>query len=341
MDTTPYAQLGRFHHQRHLLIASCERLLAVLAALESRAMQGEVQQLLQNLYTDKLQVLVVGKRKRGKSTLINALLGQKVLPAYPVPTTALLSVVTWGEQPMATLYSHPSRNSVLKPPRAIPLTELERYLVINTGEQTPDEYERAELCCPLPLCSMGVELIDTPALDDDERYLEATMRRMLTVDAILFALACESPPGREESLEIEKIRRTSQQELFFLCNRFDLVEPSVREQVKRRWLTYLGQFTGSGEQSIFFTNAKGALTGRLMGSQEQVEHSNLLLVEEALYTFLAHRGGERLRRTAARLQAATRGMRSLGVAQQRLAGSLEDELSAIEQALHDARQADR
>src|SRR5579863_3214253 len=80
MDTTPYAHLERFQQQRHLLITCCERLLAVLAALESRALQDEAQQLLQTLSADKLQVLVVGKGNRGKSTVINALLGQKVLP---------------------------------------------------------------------------------------------------------------------------------------------------------------------------------------------------------------------------------------------------------------------
>lgn len=341
MDTTPYAHLEQFQQQRRLLIACCEQLLSVLVVLGSRALQGEVHQLLQNLHACTLQVLVVGKGNRGKSTVINALLGQKVLPAYPVPTTALLSVVKWGEQPRARLYSHQSRGGVLQPPHAISFANLERYLVINGDIKYSEGYEWAELYSPLPLCSVGVELIDTPALDDDERYLEESMRRVPTVDAIVFVLACEALPGREEALEIKKIMRASRQELFFLCNRFDLVELSVREQVKRRWLTYLGQFTSYGEQSIFFTNAKGALTGRLVGSQEQLEQSNLLLVEEALYNFLAQRGCERLRHIAARLRAATTKMMPISVAQQMFAGALEDELRAIEQALHNARQGDR
>lgn len=338
MDAIPYAHLEEFQRQHRQLIACCERLMAVLAALEISALQGEVQRLLQNLYTDKLRVLVVGKGNRGKSTVINALLGQKVLPAYPVPTTALLSVVTWGEQPGATFYPDPSRGSVLKPVHTVSFADLERYLVINADMNYSEGYERAELYFPLPLCSAGVELIDTPALDDDGRYLEATMRLVPTVDVILFVLACEALPGGEESPEIEMIMRACQQEPLFLCNRFDLVEPSVREQVKRRWLTYLGQFTGYGERSIFFTNARAALTGRLLGSQEQLEHSNLLLVEEALYNLLVQRGGERLRHTAARLQEVTREMMSICMAQQMFAGALEDELCAIELALAGASQ---
>lgn len=338
MDSIFYTPLEQWLQQRQRLIALSERLLVLLEALEMPELQSEVRQLLQKLYADKLRVLVVGKGNRGKSTVINALIGQRVLPAYPVPTTALLSVVTWGEQPGATLHFHPSQESLLKPPQAISFADLERYLVIEANIEHAEQYERVELYCPLPLCSMGVDLIDSPALDDDERYLRATMRRVPTADVVLFVLACDTLPSREESLEIEKIMRARDEGIFFLCNRFDLVELPAQGRMKRRWLTYLSQFNGHSERSVFFTNAKGALTGRLVGSQKQLEHSNLSLVEEALYTFLARRGGERLRGTATWLQMVTRKMMSISEAQQLFAGALEDELVAIEQALEDASQ---
>src|ERR1035438_5334648 len=45
---------------------------------------------------DRLRVLVVGEAKRGKSTLVNALLARAVLPAGVTPLTALATTVTYG-----------------------------------------------------------------------------------------------------------------------------------------------------------------------------------------------------------------------------------------------------
>jgi hypothetical protein len=44
----------------------------------------------------RLRVLVVGEAKRGKSTLVNALLGREVLPSAVVPLTAVATTVTYG-----------------------------------------------------------------------------------------------------------------------------------------------------------------------------------------------------------------------------------------------------
>lgn len=60
---------------------------------------------LRHLVTESMfRVIVVGGFSRGKSTLINALLGDKVLPAKMTPTTAVITVIKYGEQPRALVY---------------------------------------------------------------------------------------------------------------------------------------------------------------------------------------------------------------------------------------------
>src|SRR5687768_5443478 len=44
-------------------------------------------------------IAVVGEFKRGKSTLINALLGQEILPADVLPCSATLNRITYGLKP--------------------------------------------------------------------------------------------------------------------------------------------------------------------------------------------------------------------------------------------------
>jgi GTPase Era involved in 16S rRNA processing len=47
-------------------------------------------------------VLVAGEAKRGKSTLVNALIGRAVLPAGVTPLTALATTVTYGADEQVT-----------------------------------------------------------------------------------------------------------------------------------------------------------------------------------------------------------------------------------------------
>ena len=50
------------------------------------------------------RVAVMGEFKRGKSTLLNALLGAPVLPADATPTTAAVSRITYGQKERAVLF---------------------------------------------------------------------------------------------------------------------------------------------------------------------------------------------------------------------------------------------
>ena len=45
------------------------------------------------LESDNFKVLVIGEFKNGKSTFINSLMGDKVLPAYSTPCTAVINEV--------------------------------------------------------------------------------------------------------------------------------------------------------------------------------------------------------------------------------------------------------
>jgi signal recognition particle receptor subunit beta len=292
MPTVTNTPLVEFHRQRCRLISLSERLLVVLETLNMPLLYDKVRTQIGRLQTDTLKVLVVGEFNSGKSTVINALLGQKLLPVYPVPTTALLTEVKWGEQPRAVLHYRSSSDGFQQVPQEIACTQIETYLVITPeGENL---YERVELFWPLALCREGVELLDSPGLDDDEVYLEATLQRVSDVDAVLFVLACDALPSREELLLIDRIRCAGHNVIFFLCNRFDLVEPSCQEMVKQRRITQLSPMTACGDQHIFFTNAKGALTRRIDGSSGQFEQARIQDVEEVLYAFLQERERDRL-----------------------------------------------
>ena len=69
-----------------------------LAALGTERDREQLLALLDRLDAARLRVLVVGEAKRGKSTLINALLGRDVLPSGVTPLTAVVTTVRYGDE---------------------------------------------------------------------------------------------------------------------------------------------------------------------------------------------------------------------------------------------------
>ena len=68
-----------------------------LAALGTERDREQIRALLDRLDAARLRVLVAGEAKRGKSTLINALLGRDVLPSGVTPLTAVATTVRYGD----------------------------------------------------------------------------------------------------------------------------------------------------------------------------------------------------------------------------------------------------
>src|SRR5712691_1229451 len=69
----------------------------LLARLEMPGGVQVVGQLLARIKSARFRVLVVGDGNRGKTTLINALLRQAILPVFPTPCTGVVTEVTWGQ----------------------------------------------------------------------------------------------------------------------------------------------------------------------------------------------------------------------------------------------------
>ena len=71
--------------------------LSVLTALGTERDRERLAGLRDRLESARLRVLVAGEAKRGKSTLINALLGASVLPSGVTPLTAVATTVRYGD----------------------------------------------------------------------------------------------------------------------------------------------------------------------------------------------------------------------------------------------------
>jgi hypothetical protein len=219
-------------------------------------------------------VLLVGCFSSGKSSVLNALLGQPVLPVKVNPCTAILTELRHGEAPSVQVLH---RHGVVEDLE--PVEFLRRYQLL-TPDATGDELdrfagvERAIVRWPLPILADGVALVDTPGLDDDPARTARTMRSLPDADAVIFVL---SATRFLTDLERTTLRRDllplGLTNLFFPTTMADLLDSlsdrpdEERAAIRERATEILGPLSADEggdrlDERFFLLDARGALRAR-------------------------------------------------------------------------------
>ena len=295
MAKSMYQQYEAFQEKRKTLVALTHELQGLLHSLDMAETENKINQLESLVQSDSFKVLVLGEFKRGKSTFINAMLGDEILPAYARPCTAIINEVKWGEPRRALL--HPAKtteNAEVLQPQEVPVEQLEEYVVIqdDVSELHGNRYDRVELFWPLALCQNGVEIIDSPGLNEHDIRQKVTMDYLSRVDAVLFVLSCEALASKSELDVVDNILKpTGHEDIFFICNRFNMIRAKEREDVRQYGISRLAPRTKRGAERVFFISALDALEGRIENDGERVTKSGMLEVEQELERFLANERG--------------------------------------------------
>lgn len=184
-----------------------------------------------NLAKGVFRLMVLGDMKRGKSTLLNALLGENLLPSDVNPCTALLTVLRYGPEKKVTVYFNDGKS-----PEQIDFKSFKRRYTIDPGEAKRLEEEKKEAFpdidyavveYPLALLEKGVEIVDSPGLNDTEARNELSLGYINNCHAILFVLKATQPCTLAERRYLENYLRNRGLTVFFLINAWDQVRESL------------------------------------------------------------------------------------------------------------------
>jgi GTPase SAR1 family protein len=299
--------------------------------LELPSGQRKLDELSARVLANNFKVLVMGEFSRGKSTLINAMLGESVLPTKTVTATAVITEVRWGAQPAAWALKRATGDgpAAAAAPVAVPVEEISTYGCIPTSARNPrsaqaSPWDKLEVEWPLELCRDGVMLIDSPGLNDIGARNKMTLDYLPTVDAVVFVMTCKQLGGESELDWIEDFLESRQHtvDVFFVCTHIDLVPDDEREEVIQRAHGLLDPLTGGRDNRIFMVNALGGLQARLAGDDQQLERSGLPALQNALRRYLASsRGSAKIVSPSTELGEAIRHVRRTVPQQLELLGS--------------------
>ncbi|WNZ27607.1 dynamin [Leptolyngbya sp. NK1-12] len=181
-----------------------------------------------NLGEGVFRLLVLGDMKRGKSTFLNALIGENVLPTDVNPCTAVLTVLSYGQDKQVTVHFKDGRAPELldfdsfKQRYTIP-PEVAKTLQEQGISAFPD-VAYAEVQYPLTLLEKGVQIIDSPGLNDTEQRNQLTLGYINNCHAILFVLSATQPYTLGEQRYLENYIKDRGLSVFFLINHWDEIQ---------------------------------------------------------------------------------------------------------------------
>lgn len=173
---------------------------AKLQALGFATTANEMNTLYRLASAKDFTVAVVGEFSRGKSTLINRLLGAPVLPEGNLPTTAMLTRIVYGAQPTLTL----RRKGV--DPKPVALTpEAWQGLTANNFGADDEAQGLVKVTYPCRwLGEYGITIIDTPGAGDlDSHRAKQIERALITTDGAIIAIDATRALSLTERLFIE------------------------------------------------------------------------------------------------------------------------------------------
>jgi replication fork clamp-binding protein CrfC len=133
----------------------------------------------------QIRVVIAGQLKQGKSQLLNSLLNMPVARVGDDETTALVTIVTYGEKPSARIVVAPAPGSDQPETIEIPIDDI-RHDLRRAPQARGRQVLRIEVSAPSPLLQGGLVFVDTPGVGGHgQPHLSATLGLLPDADAVL------------------------------------------------------------------------------------------------------------------------------------------------------------
>ena len=201
------------------------RLARLAQELGAEPVAEEARELAARVSEGRFYVACIGQFKRGKSTLLNALVGDAVVPTGFVPVTAVPTVIRFGEELHARVRIRDGSW------RDVDLSDLKEYVTEDRNPENRKAVDGAEVFVPSPLLSAGMCFVDTPGLGSVFTGNTATTQAFIPhIDAALVVVGADPPIAGEELALVESIG-TQVQDLILVINKADRTSDPERAAV--------------------------------------------------------------------------------------------------------------
>jgi len=264
-------------------------LSAILRAISQQAprQDGQHPQPLRELFArlaeDRFNIALVGRFSRGKTSLLNALLGMDRLPTGVVPLTSVITRVTYGSEAKVVLNYHGSSLFL-----DIPLEQLSDYVTERGNPGNRRGISVADVQLPAELLRRGFTFVDTPGLGSSIAANTRTTEAFLPdADALILVSSHDGPLSGEE-LALVNQAHAGARRVFLVLNKQDVVDAAARAQSLAHVHAELARVGVAATVSVISVSARDALAAKTAGDTAALAASGVPALEAALVDFLVN-----------------------------------------------------
>lgn len=269
-------------------VAPIRTLLGLLELPVDQPLYQEAIALCEAALDPTYRIAVFGPFNYGKSTLLNALLGQKTLPIGLIPTTGAAIAVRYGKQLQSQITLTNGEQYT-----AMGTQLLQDYAVLNGQRQMRPDVAAVAVTCPHPLLKLGIEFLDLPGTNDQTAQDALVRERLLTADLILQVLDGRQlmTLGEREYLQ-DWLSDRGIRTVVFVVNFMNLLDVEEQQTLQKRLRLVAESFRADlppGVSNLFRVDALPALRARLKGNVAMVQTTGLLALEAAIQQICSDR----------------------------------------------------
>ncbi|MFS0518471.1 dynamin family protein [Nostoc sp. UIC 10607] len=255
-----------------------------------------------HLVNPSFRIAVFGPFNHGKSTLLNAMLGNRTLPIDLIHTTGAAITVKYGSD-VRTRIMLVDGTEIYRSGTEV----LQQFAILDGNRQMRKDVASVEVFCPHPFLETGVEFLDLPGTNDRDEQDNLIREQLLSADLVIQLLDARKlmTLSERENLRDWLLDRGIKT-VIFVANFMNLLEPDEQKQVQNRLLFVAESFRAElppGFSNLYRVDALPALRARLKGDVAAANSSGLAAFETALQhivgIFQPNRGSVRLPRVQA------------------------------------------
>jgi ribosome biogenesis GTPase A len=273
--------------QKSELIKSVAQLAEVAANRKNSFAVALLEETAQRLRREIFTLVVLGEFKRGKSTFINALLGEAILPAAIIPLTAIPTILQYGQHPAARVVFLEGAE------KSIAMGEIADYATERGNPGNHRKVREVYIEYPSAFLQQGVILVDTPGVGSAHQHnTDAAYAYLPHADAAIFLISVDAPLSKVE-LDYLKDICSYVKKVFFVMNKIDVVSPEDLAEAREFTTGLLGENLDGRGVELFPVSARQALEGKTALDAQKLSQSGMDRLEKILNDFI-HRGKGRL-----------------------------------------------
>ena len=277
-------QLTRFD-EREKMIKWAEELLAIAQKRGDQFSAGRIQDEIEDFKSGRFMLVVLGKVKRGKSTLCNAFLGRRddlIAPVDKLPASSVISKFIQDEKEWVRILYRDGRTEITD------YRHVRDFVTEQSNPGNQKEVDCVEVFGPFSGLEKDLVLVDTPGAGSIHKHHDAMLHGFLPqADAVIFLVTARMPIAEDELELLRELKSQDIKKVFFAINQVDASdEDEIRDGVEHN--AKMLSNAGIQVDTIYRISAKLAMQG-------DVEASGLPVLLSHISGFLAKSKGEVLR----------------------------------------------